>query len=131
MSIEIDQVSVDHWMSNTPIGPGGVYRALASKVIPGEAAGGFRFFGTRPDDPNDIFPHEHRRELRGYRVISAWLNHDDSRALNTYDSFVEEGGRRFIKHYLLDFGSALGSASFGPNEPRGGNEYLVDGGRVW
>lgn len=131
VTLEIDQVDVDHWMSNAPVGPGGVYRALASKIIPGEAVGGFRFFGTRPDDPNDIFPHEHRRELRGYRVISAWLNHDDSRALNTYDSFVEEDERRFIKHYLLDFGSALGSASIGPNEPRGGNEYLFEGGLVW
>lgn len=124
---EIDQTDIDHWMSNAPVEPDGVYRALASRFIPGVPVGEFRFFGTRPDDPNDIFPHEHRRELRGYRVISAWLNHDDSRALNTYDSFVEENGRRFIKHYLLDFGSTLGSASIGANEPRGGNEYFIDG----
>ncbi len=128
---EIDQIDIDEWMSNAPAGPDGAYRALASKFVPGEGVGEFRFFGTRPDDPNDIFPHEHRRELRGYRVISAWLNHDDSRALNTYDAFVEENGRSFVKHYMLDFGSALGSASIGANEPRGGNEYFIEGGPAW
>ena len=40
-----------------------------------------QYFGTRPEDPNDLHPHEHRRELRGLRVFSAWLNHDDSRSV--------------------------------------------------
>jgi len=127
----IDQVDIDHWMDNAPVSEGGVYRALASRFVSGVGIGEFRFFGTRPDDPNDVLPHEHRRELRGYRVISAWLNHDDSRALNTYDTFIEENGRRFIKHYVLDFGSTLGSASIGANKPRGGNEYFLEGRWVW
>ena len=128
---EIDQIDVDFWMENAPVGEDGVYRAFASRFILGEGVGEFRFFGRRPDDPNDIFPHEHRRELRGYRVISAWLNHDDSRALNTYDAYVEKNGRRFIKHYLLDFGSLLGSASVRANEPRAGNEYFLQGDYIW
>jgi hypothetical protein len=128
---QIDQIDIDHWMDNAPASEDGVYRALASRFVPGVGVGEFRFFGTRPDDPNDIFPHEHRRELRGYRVIGAWLNHDDSRALNTYDTYIEENGRRFIKHYALDFGSTLGSASIGANEPRGGNEYFLEGKHVW
>jgi hypothetical protein len=127
----IDQIDIDHWVSNSPVLSDGTYRALASKFVPGEAVGEFRFFGTRPDDPNDIFDHENRRELRGYRVIAAWTNHDDSRALNTYDSYTEEDGRRFIKHYVLDFGSTLGSASIGANLPRGGNEYFLEGGATW
>ena len=66
----------------------GSYRVLASKALDGTPVGPFRYFGTRPDDPNDIFPHEHRRELRGLGVLAAWLNHDDSRAPNTLDTLV-------------------------------------------
>ena len=47
--------------------------------------------GTRPDDPNDIHPHQHRRELRGLRVFAAWLNHDDSRSINSLDTLVRAG----------------------------------------
>src|SRR5262249_16602461 len=36
--------------------PDGSYRAIASKSIPGKILGGFEYFGTRPDDPNDIVP---------------------------------------------------------------------------
>jgi hypothetical protein len=104
--------------------PAGTYRALASKLLRGTPVGPFQYFGTRPDDPNDIFPHEHRRELRGLRVFAAWLNHDDSRAINTLDMLVEEEGRRFVRHHLIDFGSTLGSASVGAQKPRAGWEYM-------
>jgi len=123
---EITREAIDHWLVNAPQRPDGAYRALASKFIEGAYVGEFRFYGTRSDDPNDIFPHENRRELRGYRVLSAWLNHDDSRALNTFDTYIEEDGGRSIRHYLLDFGSCLGSATVGANLPRGGNEYFLE-----
>src|SRR5262249_42211267 len=42
----------------------GTYRVMASRLLPGKILGGFKYYGTRPDDPNDIVPHEHRRELR-------------------------------------------------------------------
>ena len=70
----------------------GKYRAIASLQLPGKDVGRFRFYGVRRDDPNDIVPHEHRRELRGYYVFCAWLNHDDSRAINTLDTLVEDNG---------------------------------------
>lgn len=102
----------------------GSYRVLASKALPGTPVGRFRYHGTRPDDPNDIFPHEHRRELRGLRVFAAWLNHDDSRSINTFDTLVEEGGRKLVRHHLLDFGSTLGSGSVQAQSTRAGNEFL-------
>lgn len=109
---------------NAPRAAGERYRAVASLYFEGEPVGPFRYYGTRTDDPNDVIPHELRRELRGLRIFCAWLNHDDSRAINTLDMLVEENGRRFLKHHLIDFGSALGSASNRPNSPREGNEYM-------
>ncbi len=108
--------------------PNGRYRALASRFIDGKPLGGFRFWGTRPDDPNDVFPHEHRRELRALRVFAAWLNHDEADSTNTFDALVEAGGRAWVKHYLLDFGSLLGSDTMRPQRGRSGNEYLLDWG---
>ena len=37
--------------------PNGKYRALASRFADGKPLGHFDYFGTRPDDPNDIHPH--------------------------------------------------------------------------
>ncbi len=82
----------------------------ASKSLPGKPLGPFRYFGTRLDDPNDIVPHEHRRELRAVRVFAAWLNHMDSRGINTLDTLVDADDRWLVRHHLLDFGSTLGSA---------------------
>jgi hypothetical protein len=111
-------------MLNVPRNPNGSYRALASLNIAGEWAGPYRYWGTRKDDPNDTVPHEHRRDLRGLSVACAWVNHDDSRSVNTIDFVVEENGRRFVKHYLIDFGSTLGSGTQKANSPRSGFEYL-------
>lgn len=111
-------------LRHAPRNSDGTYRAVASRFLEGKPLGPFRYHGTRRDDPNDIDPHEHRRDLRGLRVFASWLNHDDSRAINTLDMLVTENGRQFIRHYLIDFGSTLGSASYGPNSPRSGFEYL-------
>ncbi|MGH9389253.1 MAG: hypothetical protein ACRD1Z_06525, partial [Vicinamibacteria bacterium] len=91
--------------------PDGTMRVTASEYIPGVPIGHRRYFETRTDDPNDVIPHEDRREQRGLRLFSAWLNHDDTRAQNTQDSWVEENGKHHVRHYLLDFGSTFGSGS--------------------
>ncbi len=103
----------------------GGFRGIASRMLPGKPLGPFRFDGTRTDDPNDTVPHEHLRALRGYRVLCAFVNHDDSRSVNTLDMLHKgEDGRQYIKHYPIDFGSTLGSATSGPNAPRNGYEYV-------
>jgi hypothetical protein len=102
----------------------GKYRATASLGISGKPIGPPRYYGMRKDDPNDTVPHEHRRDQRGLHVICAWLAHDDSRAINNFDALVKEDGRQFIRHYLLDFGSTLGSASQKANSPRSGAYFF-------
>ena len=102
----------------------GTYRAIASKFLDGSPLGPFKYEGTRSDDPNDVFPHEDRRELRGLRVLASWLNHDDSRSINTLDMLVERDGRHYIRHHLIDFGSSLGSGSVGKQSYRAGWEYI-------
>lgn len=101
-------------------------RVTASKYIAGRPIGPFRYFGTRSDDPNDVILHEQRRELRGLRLIAAWLNHDDTRAQNTQDSWVEEDGKHFVRHYLLDFGSTFGSGSVEIQLPNLSFHYWMD-----
>ncbi|MCC7179058.1 MAG: hypothetical protein IT177_11770 [Acidobacteria bacterium] len=102
----------------------GSFRVVASRALEGRPIGPFRYYGTRPDDPNDIHLHEHRRELRGMRAFSAWLNHDDSRSINSLDTIVERNGRQIVWHHLIDFGSTLGSGSLYAQKARAGNEYL-------
>jgi hypothetical protein len=107
--------------------PDGSYRVIASKALEGRPVGGFRFHGVRSDDPNDVVRHEYRRELRAYGTFSAWLNHVDSKSINTLDTVIDQGDRKVVRHHLLDFGSTIGSAGVYPREPYEGSEYLVEG----
>lgn len=104
----------------------GRYRGGASLFLKGKPLGPYKYHGLRRDDPNDTVRHEHRRDLRGLSVFCAWLGHDDSRAINSLDMLVEENGVSSIRHHLIDFGSTLGSASYGPNSPRSGFEYIFE-----
>ena len=99
----------------------GLMRAAASKFLPGKPLGPWKYDGLRSDDPNDIIPHDYRRELRGAFLLSAWINHWDAREQNTLDVWFSEQGRNFIRHYYLDFGD-----SFGAHNPRLGHTYGID-----
>jgi hypothetical protein len=105
--------------------PDNSFRLIASLAVDGESIGPFRYEGTRSGDSNDIVPHENRRDLRGLYVFSAWLNNTDAKAGNNLDTMVEENGKRFIRHYLLDFGSALGSDGDAPKDARFGHEFML------
>jgi hypothetical protein len=106
--------------------PDGSYRITASRALEGIPVGPFRYDGTRRDDPNDVVPHEHRRELRGLRVFAAWLNHVDTKVGNSLDTLIALGSRTIVRHHLLDFGSTLGSGGVEPMEWRDGYEYAFD-----
>jgi hypothetical protein len=109
----------------------GSYRIAAGRLLPGKILGGFSYMGTRPDDPNDLVPHEDRRELRALRVFGAWTNLTDMKAGNTLDTVVEQDGRHIIRHYLQDVGSTFGMGANGPHDADEGYEYLYEGGQTW
>jgi hypothetical protein len=107
--------------------PDGTYRVVAGRLLPGKVLGGFLYAGTRPDDPNDVVPHEHRRELRALRVFGAWTNLTDMKNANTIDTLVTENGKTIVKHYLQDVGSTFGMANE-KHQWDTGYEYYYDGG---
>jgi hypothetical protein len=107
--------------------PDGSYRAVAARGVEGRPIEGFHYFGTRSDDPNDIVPHEHRRELRALKVFGAWTNLVDMKAGNTLDTVVSVSGRPIVRHYLQDVGSTFGTGANGPHEFFEGWEYLQQG----
>jgi hypothetical protein len=111
--------------------PDGSFRAAASRRLPGRPLGGFRYHGTRPDDPNDVVPHEHRRELRALHVFGAWTNLVDLKAGNTLDMLVTENGRGIVRHYLQDVGSTFGTGALAPREFDEGWEHAYEGDLVW
>lgn len=119
--LEIDLV--DEILSRVDTLPDGRFLAVASQYVPGPPLGPFYFQGTRKDDPNDYYAHEHRRDLRGLYVVSSWINHVDMRFANSMDAYVEPG---YVRHYLIDFAASLGSGTIRPHYPREGEEYNFD-----
>lgn len=108
--------------------PDGRYRCVASRLLEGQPLGPFSYQGRRHDDPEDLIPHELRRELRGLWVLCAWTNHSDSRGPNSLDTWVTAGGRSFVRHHLIDFSGILGAGPAGPHTYATGTEYYVDPG---
>jgi hypothetical protein len=122
---------LDAILSKVARRPDGSYRCLASRYLKGKPLGPFRYSGRRQDDPEDLVPHELRRELRGLWTVAAWVNHADSRAANSLDMWVEDGGRSFVRHYLIDFGSILGSSAMPiQRDYETGFEYYLDYGTM-
>jgi hypothetical protein len=113
--------------------PDGRIRVLASRLLPGKPIGPYAREGTRPDDPNDLIPHEQRRSVRGQYAIFSWLEHTDLQEDNTLDVFVpdpgdRDRGRGHVVHYLIDFGRALGVMALVNHRPTVGHTYLLDPG---
>ncbi|BCS35864.1 hypothetical protein TBR22_A50990 [Luteitalea sp. TBR-22] len=123
----ITRDDVRELLEQVPREAGRPLRAAAGRMLPGRVIGGFRYQGTRPDDPNDVVPHEHRRELRALRVFGAWTNLTDMKAGNTLDTVVPHQGRSVVRHYLQDVGSTFGVGAQGPHDWNEGWEYIYQG----
>src|SRR5579884_2466577 len=128
---QMEKRDLDEIFDRVPRTKTGAYRFIASLNLDGKSIGPFRYEGTRSDDPNDIVPHERRRDLRGLSVFCAWLNHTDTKAGNSLDTLIEVDGVPAIRHHLIDFGAILGSDSDMPKDPRFGHQFIIPpGGEV-
>jgi hypothetical protein len=130
---ELDTAEVTRKLALVDRGADGRFRTMVSHLIDGKPLGGHSAVGTRPDDPNDVIPHERRRDLRGARAIFAWLDHDDIQEGQFLDVWVEDPldpKRHFVKHYFLDYGLSLGVMASVTRNLRRSYEYYVDPGRV-
>lgn len=105
---EVTAARVDSILASVAPPTDGQYRATASLFIDGVILGPVPDRGRRKDDRNDLIAHENRRILRAMRVFGAFVNHTDMRIDNSLDAYVGEPGRGYVRHYLLDFGEALG-----------------------
>ena len=114
--------------------PDGTMRVMTSHYLDGKPLGGHVAEGTRPDDPNDLIPHEMRRDLRGTYAVFSWLDHNDLHEGQMVDLFVKDAAdpkRQYVKHYFIDFGISLGFAATKNKEPRFGHEWLLDPRRMF
>ena len=129
-----DQKALDEMLAHSTKRDG-LVRLSASARIRGYGLGQFRYEGTRDDDPNDVIPHEDRRELRGMRVLAAWIDRHDAREANTFDSWLADAktgadsSPGHVIHYQLDMNETLGSLwAWDEISRRLGQSYVVDWG---
>ena len=150
--VDVYTIKVDPARSPSPrrdvrdaSGAAQVHRRISSHLVGGRDANGlctcrrrasrkdrdrgrWQYYGTRTDDPNDIHPHEHRRELRGNRVFSAWLAHDDSRAVNTRNILIDGHGRAWSGTTCTISARRSAAQRASPSRPGNNHEYFLDDG---
>ncbi|MCU1278162.1 MAG: hypothetical protein JWM53_1708 [bacterium] len=117
-------------VAKAPMSADGTIRVLASLWIEGAVVGPYAYIGRRDDDPNDRVTHEDRRDLRGYRVFSAWVNNVDTTEANTLDSYVGEKGRGHLIHWQQDVGGSFGSRAAEPMFYWMGSDTYFSPGRM-
>lgn len=106
----------------------GRYRVGLSQLVEGTPLGPWSYGGVWDADPNDVVPHEHRRELRGLFLLAAWIGHFDVRDANTLATWIPTGPRAgYVRHWRIDFDDALGILAHDPRvAPRLGHQHWVD-----
>jgi hypothetical protein len=76
--------------------------------------------------------HENRRDLRGARLIAAWLNHFDSREQNTMSTWMpanpsDPRSAGHVRHWYIDMGDCFGSEwTVDAFSKRHGHAYALD-----
>jgi hypothetical protein len=109
----LDAVALAQLLATAP-SRGGLVRVVASRALPGYELGPFRYEGTRGDDPNDVVAHEDRRDLRGARVLAAWLDHGGASEKSTRDTWVAQRGGDtlsspgIVRHYQVGLDDCFG-----------------------
>jgi hypothetical protein len=132
-----DQAALDRVLDGATK-KGEFVRFQASAWLEGRLIGPFRYEATRDDDPNDTIAHEDRRELRGGRVLAAWLGHVDAREQNSMDVWVAanpaagpDSSPGYVRHYYLDTSDILGSEwDWNGISRRLGHSYVLDWGDI-
>ncbi len=120
---------VDKQIAKVNVAADGSLRGLASQFLPGIPLGGWPRSGTRADDPNDVIAHTRRRDLRGMYALFSWLDHSDVKQDNTLDMWVtdeEDASRKYVRHYLVDFGLGIGVQAGRSNRIHFGYSYTLD-----
>jgi hypothetical protein len=128
-STPLGQRELDERLARIDVAKDGTMRALVSRYLDGKPLGGHSAEGVRADDPNDVIPHELRRDLRGTRAFFAWLDHGDLHFANSLDMYVTDPAdpkRKYVKHYFIDFGIGLGIGALKNDNPRYSYEYVLD-----
>lgn len=114
VTYDFDQKRLDDIVEKSPH-RGDTIRMQSSQWLDGLPIGPFKYDGTKDDDPNDVVAHEDRRELRGAKLLAAWINHFDAREQNTMNVWFSDDPKNpdaspgYVRHYYLDVSDSFGS----------------------
>ncbi|NVB80743.1 MAG: hypothetical protein HOV81_20270 [Kofleriaceae bacterium] len=125
----LDRKEVDRQLAKVWHTPDGQIRVVASRWLSGESLGGTPPSGTRRGDPNDRIAHEDRRDLRGQYPVFSWVEHLDLVRGNFLDMLVgspDDPSRRYVIHYMIDFGRSMGTLPAIEKNLRSNHRYLFD-----
>ncbi len=126
----LKQEDLDELLLFIPYTEDGKLRASAIKFVEGDIKGPFSFRGRRHNDPDDLVPHENRREIRALRVFSSWVNNYDVRRSNTLQALVAENGNPHLKNYIIDYNASLGAGTHEAKPPMFTYEHMLDYGEA-
>lgn len=109
--IPMTDAFIDEAFKLVKLATDGKVRGVASLLLEGKSLGPWQYAGVDEDDPNDVIPHEERREVRAGYVLASWLSHFDTRDQNTMRTWMTDKGssKGYVRHNILDFGDGLGN----------------------